>query len=95
MVSRSVCLGLKPHIWGPIPDFYYCQTVADLLIWGALSDERTSVLFRIAAGPRQRSHSRETPQTWRARFFVFIFLKNRVAQLYPQALGSLIVASYD
>jgi hypothetical protein len=26
---------------------------------------------------------------------VFIFPRNRVAQLYPQALGSLFVASYD
>jgi hypothetical protein len=28
------------------------------LIWGALSDERTGLLFTIAAGPRQRSHFR-------------------------------------
>jgi hypothetical protein len=27
-------------------------------MWGALSDERTGLLFTIAAGPRQRSHSR-------------------------------------
>jgi flagellar basal body P-ring protein FlgI len=26
---------------------------------------------------------------------VFLSLRNRVAQLYPQALGSLFVASYD
>jgi hypothetical protein len=26
---------------------------------------------------------------------VFIYLRNRVAQLYPQALGFLFVASYD
>jgi hypothetical protein len=32
--------------------------VASLLIWGALSDERTGLRFAIAAGPRQRSHSR-------------------------------------
>jgi hypothetical protein len=37
--------------------FYYCQTVAGLLMWGALSDERTGLSFTIAAGPRQRSHS--------------------------------------
>jgi hypothetical protein len=47
----------------------------------------------IAAGPCQRSHSRvrvtvsdSWPPTWRAR--------NRVAQLYSQALDSLLVASY-
>jgi hypothetical protein len=36
----------------------------------------------------------ETPPTWR-QVPVFIFPRNRVAQLYPQALGSLFVASYD
>jgi hypothetical protein len=36
-VSRQVRLGIK-H-----PDFYYCQTVAGLLTWGALSDERTGL----------------------------------------------------
>jgi hypothetical protein len=59
--------------------FVKCQTVAGLLIWGALSDERKGLLFTLAAGPRQRSHSRaelvtifyclrfEIPSTWRAR----------------------------
>jgi hypothetical protein len=28
-----------------------------LLMWGALSDERTDLSFTIAAGPSQRSHS--------------------------------------
>jgi hypothetical protein len=45
-------------IWGPKPDFYHCQTIAGLLMWGALSDERTGLLFTIVAGPLQRSHSR-------------------------------------
>jgi hypothetical protein len=46
-------------ILGPAlrPDFYYCQTVVGLYVWGALSDERTGLPFTIAAGPRQRSHS--------------------------------------
>jgi hypothetical protein len=35
-------------------DFYYCQTVAGLLIWGTLSDERTGLSFTIAAGAHQR-----------------------------------------
>jgi hypothetical protein len=47
---------------GPIcslrPDFYYCQTVAGLLMLGALSDDRTGLSFKTAAGPRQRNHSR-------------------------------------
>jgi hypothetical protein len=37
----------------------------------------------------------ETPPTWRARSPVFISPRNRVAQLYPQPLGSFFVASYD
>jgi hypothetical protein len=48
----------KAPIWGLRPDFYYRQTVADLLMWGALSYERMGLLFTTAAGPRQRIHSR-------------------------------------
>jgi hypothetical protein len=40
----------KAPIWGLRPDFYYCQTVAGLFMWGALSDERTGLPFTIAAG---------------------------------------------
>jgi hypothetical protein len=40
----------KAPICGLWPDFYYCQTVAGLLMWGALSDERTGLSFTIAAG---------------------------------------------
>jgi hypothetical protein len=47
----------KAPIWGLRPDFYNCQTVVSLLIWGALSDERTGLSFTIAAGSRQHSHS--------------------------------------
>jgi hypothetical protein len=48
----------KAPICGLRPDFYYCQTFGGLLTWGALSDERAGLLFTVAAGPRQRSHSR-------------------------------------
>jgi hypothetical protein len=47
----------KAPIWALRPNFYYYQTVAGLLMWGALSDERTGLSFTIAAGARQRSHS--------------------------------------
>jgi hypothetical protein len=40
----------KASIWGLGPDFHYCQTFAGLLMWGALSDERTGVSFTTAAG---------------------------------------------
>jgi hypothetical protein len=46
----------KAPIWGIRPDLYYCLTVAGLLIWGSLSDERPCLPFTIPAGPRQRSH---------------------------------------
>jgi hypothetical protein len=48
----------KAPIWGLRPDFYYCQTVAALLMWGVLSDKRAGLPFTIASCPRQRSHSR-------------------------------------
>jgi hypothetical protein len=38
----------KAPIWGLRPDLYYSLTVAGLLIWGALSDERTCLSFIIA-----------------------------------------------
>jgi hypothetical protein len=35
----------KAPIWGLRPDFYYCQRVAGFLMWGAVSGERTGLLF--------------------------------------------------
>jgi hypothetical protein len=35
----------KAPIWGLRPDFYCCQTIAGLLMWGALSDEKTGLSF--------------------------------------------------
>jgi hypothetical protein len=35
----------KAPIWGLRPDLYYCWTVVGLLMWGALSDERTGLSF--------------------------------------------------
>jgi hypothetical protein len=45
----------KAPSWGLLPDLEYCLTVAGLLIWNALSDERTGLSFAIATGPRQCS----------------------------------------
>jgi hypothetical protein len=56
----------KTPIWGLRPDFNYCLTVAVVLIWGVLSDKRTSLSFTLAAGPRQRNQSRvRVPWDWR------------------------------
>jgi hypothetical protein len=57
--GQSASLSFRQaHIWGSRPDFYFYHTVAGLLKWGALSDERTCLSFRIAAARRQRYHSR-------------------------------------
>jgi hypothetical protein len=99
-VSRSVCLGVKPHL-----ELKLSQTVAGLLMWGAQFDERTGPSFTIAAGPHQRSHSwfrvprdynnillsqiRDSPPpNLEGQVSVFIPRRNRLAQLYSQTLGS-------
>jgi hypothetical protein len=65
--------------------------------------------FAIAAGPRQRILRTESRGTLdhivlsqirdsanlESQGAIFIFSRNRMAQLYPQALGFLFVASYD
>jgi hypothetical protein len=107
MASLSWC---QAPIWGPRSDFCYCQTVARSLVRGALSDEKTGLSFTTAAGPRQSSHSQvrvprdsqpyftvsdsRLPQSGRPVSRIYI-PRNRVAQLYPQVLGSLFVASYE
>jgi hypothetical protein len=73
----------QASIWGPRPNFYYCQTVVGMLMWAVLSNKRTGLSFTIASGPRQLSHSQvwvlweswpyftvsdsRLPPTWRAR----------------------------
>jgi hypothetical protein len=57
--GQSVSLSWnKAPIWGLRSYFYYCHTVACLLMWGALSDERTGLSFTIVTVPRQHSHFR-------------------------------------
>jgi hypothetical protein len=51
VLEQSTHLGLMTR-------FFYYLTVAGLLMWGVLSDERTGLSFPIAAGLCQRSHSR-------------------------------------
>jgi hypothetical protein len=46
-VGQSVLV--SSPIRGLWPDFYYCQTIADLLKWRYLSNERTSLSSTIAA----------------------------------------------
>jgi hypothetical protein len=56
-VSRPVSLGIK-HPFGAYDQiFVTCVTVTVLILWGALSDERTGLSFIYAAGPCPRSLS--------------------------------------
>jgi hypothetical protein len=58
MLSESICLEIKNASGDYDQIFFTVKTVAGLVIWGALSNERTGLSFTIAAGPRQRSHFR-------------------------------------
>jgi hypothetical protein len=109
-VGQSV-LVLSPLSGAPISDFCYCKTVTVLLMWGALSDQRTGLSFTIATCIGQRSHSwvwvprdawsylalsdSRHPQPGGPSQRIYIPPRNRVGRLYPQALGSLSVACYD
>jgi hypothetical protein len=42
-------------MWGSWPDIYYYLTITVLLLWGALSNERTRLSFVYAACPCERS----------------------------------------
>jgi hypothetical protein len=103
-VYRQSVLGAKPL---ETRDQQFCSTEP---LCNIFSENRMSLSFTIAAGPRQRSHSpvRVPRDSWHISLSqnrdspnledqvpVFIFRRNRVVQLYPQALGSLFVASYD
>jgi hypothetical protein len=85
-------------------------SVLGLLMWGALSNKRMGLSFTIAAGPCQRSRAqvRVPRDSWpyftisdsrlpklEGQIPIFISPRNRVAHLYPRALGSLFIASYD
>jgi hypothetical protein len=80
-----------------------CLKFAILFVWGVLSNERTGLQFAVQSlnGP-----SRAEPVTilygliWdspslEGQIPVFISPRNRAAQLYPRALDSLCVDSYD
>jgi hypothetical protein len=80
-------------VWGLRPDFYYCQSVAGLFLWGALSDERTGLSFTIVAGPRQRSHSR-VPVPWESQPY-FTVSDSRLPFSSPPTTRSVAVEVFD
>jgi hypothetical protein len=83
----------RAAIWGLRPDFYFCQTVAGLLIWGVFSEERTGLSFTIASGPRQRSHSR-VRVPWESRLY-FTVSDSRLPFSSPATTRRVTVEVFD
>jgi hypothetical protein len=98
---------LAPTPWDSRLEYFFSNWTPAVRV---LSDERMGLSFTIAAGPHQRIHSQVwVPQDSCPHFTVsdsrlpqpgvqvpvFISPRNRVAQLYPPALGSIFVALYD
>jgi hypothetical protein len=83
----------KAPIWGLRPNFYCRQTVSDLLIWGAFSDERTGLSFAITAHPRQRSHS-WVRVAWDSRPY-FTASDSRISFLSPPTTRRVTVEVFD
>jgi hypothetical protein len=83
----------KAPIWGLRPDLDYCLTVAGLLMWVVLCDERTDLSFAITTGPRQRSHSRiRVPLDSRPHFTVS---DSRLPFLSPPTTRRVTVEVFD
>jgi hypothetical protein len=110
MVSRAVCLGVKhpsrayDQIFITVRQLQVCWCGALSLTWEwvcrlqlLLVLASTVILGSESCGTRDHillSQIRDSPNL-DGQIHVFITSRNRVAQLYPQALGSLFVASYD
>jgi hypothetical protein len=101
-VYRSICLWAP--IRSPCPDVCFLTPVG-FLICGALSDERMGLYSCFRSSPEQ-SFSGPSPAElgpfycliWdysnlRGQVPVFVSPVNRVAHLYPRAVGSFLVAS--
>jgi hypothetical protein len=99
--SQWIRLGVKP---------FECSSWTLAVYHNILSDDRMGLSFTIVAGPRLCSHSRvrfprdlwpyclsqiRDSRNLEGQVPVFTSPRNMVAQLCPQALGSLFVASYD
>jgi hypothetical protein len=83
----------KAPIWGLRPDFYYRLTVASLLMWGALSNERTGLSFTTAAGPRQHSHP-QVRVPWASRQYITVSY-SRLPFLSPLTTRRATVEVFD
>jgi hypothetical protein len=72
-----------PPIWGPRTNFCYCQTGAGLLMWGALSDQTTSLSFTIAGGPLSTVILASESSRPNDHILVFQSWRARSPYLYP------------
>jgi hypothetical protein len=99
----------RAPLWDLRPDYFLsegcCLKVAVLFLWGALSDERTTLQFAVQSliGPSCRtlnhtllSHLRPPlAPTWMARSPYLYAPGTRWPSYTPRAMGSLYVVSYD
>jgi hypothetical protein len=92
MTSRSVSLGFEPHLGlmtrCELLFDSYCLTVTVLSISGAHSDERSGLSFVLVTWTASVQYSKFSAGLRQHSLSVFITPGERVAQLYPQALGS-------
>jgi hypothetical protein len=91
--------------------FVFCLTIAGFLLWapsltrGRVCNFLVQLLLGLARAVTLGTKSRRTQTIFYCLIWnspnlegqvpVFISSRNRVAQLYPRALGSLFVASHD
>jgi hypothetical protein len=92
VVSRSVCLDVKHPSGAPRPGFCYCQTVADLLMWGALLMRgrlcRLQLLLVLASAVILGSESRGThDQILLPQILDSPSLEDQALYLYPPGTG--------
>jgi hypothetical protein len=83
--------GYSPYITSPLTRGWVCRSQLLLVLASAV------ILKSESRGTHDHillSQSRDSPNL-DGQVTVFIFPRNRVAQLYPQALGSFFVTFYD
>jgi hypothetical protein len=89
--SASVSWNKAP-IWGLGPDFYYCQTVTGLLMWGTLSQEDRSVVYNCSWSSPAQSLSGPRPV---GPATIFYCLRLETSILSPPTIRRATVEVFD